>query len=75
MQKQIILTFASLFILAAYCQVLYDITNKTSGIPVHDKSEVLSRRKRFIVFPEGSSVQLGKVLNNKDLLLFNLTLV
>lgn len=25
------------------------------------RSEVLSRRKRFLIFPEGSSAQLGKI--------------
>lgn len=32
----------------------------TSMVFTHDKSDILSRKKRFLIFPEGSSFQLGK---------------
>lgn len=37
--------------------------NKTSDFE-RNESTVLSRRKRFIVFPEGSSFQVGKQIYN-----------
>lgn len=37
-----------------------EIGNDTSDIFTHDKSAILSRKKRFLIFPEGSSFQLGK---------------
>lgn len=45
--------------------------NDTEEIKVDKKSEILSRRKRFIIFPEGSSLQLGKyiIINNTLLML------
>lgn len=32
--------------------------------PKNDSLKILSRRKRYLVFPEGSSLQLGKYKNN-----------
>lgn len=42
-----------------------DVICNTSDMESNKK--VLSRRKRFIVFPEGSSLQLGKII------IFNMT--
>lgn len=37
-------------------------SNDTYELETHKKSAVLSRKKRFLIFPEGSSFQLGKCL-------------
>lgn len=34
-------------------------TNGTNEFSENERSRVLSRRKRFLIFPEGSSFQLG----------------
>ncbi|CAB3244854.1 unnamed protein product [Arctia plantaginis] len=35
--------------------------NETSELKLHNESEILSRRKRFLIFSEGSSLQLGDI--------------
>lgn len=35
-------------------------SNDTNEFPENERSRVLSRRKRFIIFPDGSSLQLGR---------------
>lgn len=39
------------------------VNDTTGEVEVYKKSEILSRRKRFLIFPEGSSLQLGKSEN------------
>lgn len=38
--------------------------NESDVVFTHDKGEVLSRKKRFLIFPEGSSFQIGKTETN-----------
>ena len=60
---------SALLLLVLGVQGQTEVNDTTDDIEVYKKSEVLSRRKRFIIFPEGSSLQLGKFENqNKQYL-------
>nr|XP_021203319.1 uncharacterized protein LOC101745712 [Bombyx mori] len=46
-----------LLVYSVEMQIIEDV-NKSGGIELHGRNEILSRKKRFIIFPEGSSFQL-----------------
>ncbi|XP_062530777.1 uncharacterized protein LOC101745712 [Bombyx mori] len=48
-----------LLVYSVEMQIIEDV-NKSGGIELHGRNEILSRKKRFIIFPEGSSFQLGE---------------
>lgn len=54
------------FFLVSVCHTLADL-NKDIELQ-NNSSKVLSRKRRYLVFPEGSSLQLGMstTLNNSD---------
>lgn len=56
-----VLKLLTLLVLFSHYNTAENVS-KTTEMYRNEKSEKLSRKKRFIVFPEGSSFQLGEFI-------------